>query len=294
MVSTGNLLIFFLALLCLSQSGNIAKFSNASIEVLGFWRLLIAGLITSAYAGYSYIKSIRQDKMAPDGFLSFQKLPLIGFSGFLFFTHLWTYKYAAQNTLIAHSMILFALNPLWTALVAEKLVGDKVSSNVKIASAVGFTGIVLIALSNEQSGQSYFWGNLAALLSGLLYSAYFLTSKKSRLETNNVYFIPLLFLTAAIFFGLTGVTLGKDFFPQDPRFWWSVTALIAFPTLIGHASMIYLVKRLNINWLSSGKLIEVPLATVVAFLVFDQSLSPMTLVAFCLTAISVYLLYRKS
>ncbi len=290
MVTSRDLLIFFLALLSLSQSGNIAKFSNASVEVLGFWRLFIAGLLALLYALYIYTRTPQSSRPS----LRFSRDPLVLVSGLLFFVHLWTYKFSAQNTTIAHSMILFALNPLWTALVSQRLVQDKVSIHVKLASVVGFLGIALIALSFENQRSSNLWGNLAALLSGFFYSAYFLASKKSRKEVDNVYFLPVLFLVTSLLFGITGVFRDQNFFPSDSRFWPSVAALIIFPTFIGHASMIYLVKRININWLSSGKLIEVPLASLVAFFAFGQSLSAATLLAFGFTAVSIYLLFRKT
>lgn len=285
-----DLLIFFLALLTLSQSGNIAKYSNASVEILGFWRLFIAGILAAVFAFYTYQKA-KPPRINP---LHWNRLPWLCASGVLFFIHLWTYKFSAQNTTIAHSMTLFALNPLWTALVSERLLQDKVSTNVKLATGVGFISIVLIAMSYNTQGPSHFMGNLSALASGFFYSAYFIMSKKNRRETENIYFLPILFLVASGLFGITGFLRNQNFFPEDPRFWPCVAALIVFPTFIGHASMIYLVKKLNINWLSSGKLIEVPLASLVAFFAFGQSLNSLTLLAFGFTAISIYLLYKKT
>lgn len=283
--------LFFFALLSLSQSGNIAKYSGADVEILGFWRLMIAALIATGY-GF-YVKSKEPNALIQLKLPNDKNLKWIVISGFLFFVHLWTYKYSAQNTLIAHSMILFALNPLWTAIIAPRFLGDKLHPNVKFAFAFGFLGIVIIALSYPKNAEPHILGNLSALLSGFFYSLYFMSSKKARSETENVIFVPLLFFIASIGFGITGLIKNLDFFPTNQQFWLSIFALIAFPTFVGHSSMVYLVKKVNVNWLSCGKLIEVPLAAIVAYFAFGQELTISMFIAFGLAGASVFLLFKK-
>ncbi len=114
-----HLLIYFISIFCLSQSALWVKWTHAPIETLGFWRLGLAFVILFLY-------------FRPKDFLRKQpfhmrSLVFAILAGVFFFAHLWTYKYAALNTRIANSMIIFSTNPIYTALASVLFFREKIS-----------------------------------------------------------------------------------------------------------------------------------------------------------------------
>ena len=110
-------LVFAFSLLCLSMSSIIIRFSEVPINIFGFWRLLIASVIVFLIYKMKLTRLFDKNKKLNtskkinlrDGFL------LIVLGG-IFFSHLWTFFYAAKNTKIANAMIIYSVNPLFTAL----------------------------------------------------------------------------------------------------------------------------------------------------------------------------------
>jgi drug/metabolite transporter (DMT)-like permease len=213
----------------------------------------------------------------------------------LFFGHIWTYSYGAQKTSVAAAMILFSLNPLFTALASSKLVGDSVHPKVKWAMFFGFLALFLLFSEKHDPNDISFWGNVSAFASAILFSGYLLTSKMVRQKTNNISFTTLMYLVCALWFFVfmiaTTDPAQENWVPIESSFWTAILALILFPTFLGHALFSYLLKDFNINWMSCGKLLEPGLASIVAYFVFSESPSVAVNLSFVFTAGAVLLLY---
>jgi drug/metabolite transporter (DMT)-like permease len=279
-------LYYFIALFSLSQAANLIRWAEASALVIGFWRLLGASLCMLALLIWSRRKQ---------SFVKFARtLPAkktLFVCGSLFFAHLWTYFYAAQNTSISAAMILFSLNPLFTALLSAKLVGDHVAPKVKWAMLLGFAGLLLLMSETSSPSAPTFWGNLSAFASALLFSGYLLSSKMARKKMDNLSFTTAIYAVCAFWFFVFMAWTETSWHPSHDHFWPAILALILFPTLLGHALFSYLLKDLNINWMSCGKLLEPGVASLVAFFAFGERPSLMAGMAFGFTAAAVLLLY---
>ncbi|PIS10827.1 MAG: hypothetical protein COT73_07255, partial [Bdellovibrio sp. CG10_big_fil_rev_8_21_14_0_10_47_8] len=131
-----NTLLFFVAIVSLSQAANLVRLAQAPALMIGFWRLLGAGLIMF---GLKWLNSRRQNQ-------SFLEYPpretwrWTFLSGSLFFVHLWTFFVAAQTTSIATCMILFASNPIFTAIGSWIFLKDRFEKRHGVAFALAFTG----------------------------------------------------------------------------------------------------------------------------------------------------------
>lgn len=279
-----NYLLFALSLLSLSQAANLIRYAQAPALMIGTWRL----------AGAAALMGMLLLVKNPAGFrrsLSTLRNPIVLIAGSFFFSHLWTYFWAVQNTTIAAAMILFATNPLMTALWSKVLVHDTPHPRLGIAWLFGFAGLVLLLWERWNAAHMSFLGNLSAIASAALYSGYILTSKMGRKNIDNVTFTTGIYTVAAVGFFLAAFLRDVPLLDYPSFTWWTILALIAFPTLLGHAVFTYLLKFLNINWMSCGKLLEPAVAAFVAFFLFGEQITPWTLGAFVLTGIAVAILY---
>jgi drug/metabolite transporter (DMT)-like permease len=277
-------LLFLIALTTLSSSPLFVKWSEASIEFLGFWRLTIAGLLFFLFVSFK-----RGPRSLLSGPLKSWLWPAL--SGLFFFLHLWTYVAAAKTTSVAHLMILFATNPIFTVAGAAFFFQEKLRKRVVVAYPLAFLGLWILVGEKVSYAPDSRFGDIMAVLSAVLHSGYLLCSKKARVRFDNFSFSIALYWTAGLLFGalalLRGVPLESTTFPA----WGAVAGLILFPTFLGHALMTQLVNKMDLSVLSCGKLLEPGISTVMAYFLFGETISLRTLAAFALTGTSVLILF---
>lgn len=260
-----NYWLYFLSIFALSQASILTRWSQASIEVLGFWRLLIAvGLLRLLYMPREFFSLPRKLKVGL----------YVLVSGIFLYLHFWTFFYAAQNTSIANTAILFCLNPLTTSAVAWLFLKDKITVKIGLSFVFGLCSVVVLFLPHVQGSDGNRFADLCALVSALFYSIYIVAGKKGQLENiSGAQFTSLTFLVAALLF-LVHVLFTAGPAPLvelSGRAWVAIALLTLVPTLLGHALFLKLSRTLNINWMSTGKLFEPPLAALGAFVVFHQA-----------------------
>jgi drug/metabolite transporter (DMT)-like permease len=280
-----HLALYLFALLSLSQAGNLARFAAAPPEVLGFWRLLGACLVMLIFvATRRDYKALAKEWRGRNLFFSI-------FSGVFFYLHLWTYKFGAQNTSIANLMILFSTNPIFTALFSTVTMNEKLQKRVILSYFFSIIGVYLLLHHNFHFQSQSLGGDIAALCSAFLYSMYLLTGKQARRKMTTPAYTVFVYGIAAILFFLTVIWRQVSFVDYPVTASIGVIALIVFPTLLGHALFSYLLNYFNVNWMSTGKLLEPVLATVVAFYAFNESISRQAGLAYIFTALAVLILF---
>jgi drug/metabolite transporter (DMT)-like permease len=280
-----HIFLYSLAIFSLSQSAHWVRWSGAPVTQLGFWRLLLAALIWLPFVKKNEVKTFFKAEN--------QRLILWAVSaGVLLFLHLWTFQFAAQHTRIANQMILFSSNPLWTAALTLFLFREKLSWSTGLAYALSVSGILMLVFHQLKFDQQTLTGDGVALLSALLYSAYFISSREARHKLSNPLFSSLLFAVAAIGFAIANSVLGIDLLPSfsADKTWIAILGLTLVSTMLGHSLFVYLVKYLNINWMSCGKLAEPLLASITAYFLFQETIPALALGAFALTASGVFVL----
>lgn len=280
-------IIYVVSIISLSQSSVLIKLSQVPPDALGFWRLLGASLVLLGFRlalGNSLTDTLRNIK---------NNARWVMLTGVFFFLHLWSYSYSAQNTSIAHCMILFALNPLFTAIGAKIAFNEPLEKNVAISYLFAFAGLYFLLQSRLNLGTDTWKGEVCALVSGLLYSIYTLFSKHSRSQMNNWNFSVGVYFVGALCFFATTLTLDTPLTGYSSTGWISIVGTIIIPTFLGHALFTYLMNYLNINWMSCGKLLEPTLSAFVAFLVFHETITLNTVFAFALTTTAVLFLFFR-
>ncbi|MGZ5280382.1 MAG: DMT family transporter, partial [Pseudobdellovibrionaceae bacterium] len=198
--------------------------------------------------------------------------------------------YAAQNTSIANCMVIFATNPIFTALGAWIFLKDRFENRYALAFLFAFSGVAFL-FSDHMSWDTARIGDFSALVSAFFFSIYILASKKARLQMNTEQFTWIIYSLATALFFISGLNLNVQWTGYPDHTWWAIAGTILFPTLLGHVLFTHLLKFFNINWLSCGKLAEPALSAAVAFLAFHETLKMDAIIAFALTALAVLILF---
>lgn len=281
-----HIFLYFLALLSLSTASIWAKLNHMAPEVLGFYRMFGAGIIL-----FTYLFIRRNFKSLKLDFKFDSSMYWALGSAFFFFLHLWTYKYASKNTLVSNMMILFATNPIWASLGGQIFFKENIKPRVILAYMLAVIGVFILVAQNLQLSSDNHLGNISALVSAFFYAGYMLTSKKARLHMNNEQYALIQYSITALLFLLASFFTGANLTGYDSISWGSVLGLILIPTFLGHFSFTYLVKHMNLGFMTCGKLIEPVIATMIAYLTFGEAIGINALYAFFFTGLSVIVLF---
>lgn len=278
-----HILLYFLAILSLSTSPNWAKLNEMPAEVLGFYRLGLAFLILSVLMSFRPKKILNFKLNTPNS------IALI--SGLLFFLHLWTYKFAAKNTTIANTMILFAANPIWSSIGGVLIFKETIKKRLIVSYFVSFLGLFWLVSQDFSFKIENYSGNIAALISSLFFAGYMLSGKKARTQLSNDQYVIIQYGSCALLFLITALVRQSSFTGYSSVSWLSVLGLVLFPTFLGHYLMTYLLKYFDIGLLTCGKLIEPALAALMAYFIFNEQLSDHAWISFALVSTSTLLLF---
>lgn len=275
-------LLYFTALFALSTAAIWAKLNQMPVEVLGFYRLGLAATLLGVFVLIR--KPLRKPKFSPNA------LWIIG-SGFFFFLHLWTYKYAAKNTSVSNMMIIFSSNPIWASMGAIAFFGEKLSKRLILAYLLGLAGVYLLVTHELSVGNGSHIGDSSAVLSAVFYAAYMLTGKKARNYFDNTYYALIQFTVCALCFGICVLATGAPVTGYSDISWVAVSGLVLFTTFLGHFSLTYLVKHMDLSMMTTGKLIEPIIASVLAYFIFREAISRNAWISFALTGSAVLILF---
>lgn len=277
-----HILLYFIALLSLSTSSNWAKLNQMPAEVLGFWRLTIAGVLLSIWV--FGIKKIPFPKLE-------KKFFWIVLAGTFFFAHLFTYKYAAKHTSIANTMILFSTNPVWATIGSILFFNEKLTARVIFAYILASLGVFTLVYNQMHFQEATLNGDVSAFVSAALYSCFMLAGKKARNEYSNLVFSSVNYLTCAFWFFVTTLLTAQSFTGYSGISWVAVAGQVLLPTFLGHFLFTYLVQHMNLSLMTCGKLIEPVFAAIIAYFLFHETLRTEAYVAFALTSLALLALF---
>ncbi len=274
--------LYFFALISLSTSPTWVKLSHMPVDVLGFWRLTIASIILCLWVFVFQRQKLPRFE---------RKFLWVLVSGFFFFTHLWTYTFAAKNTSIANTMIFFSTNPVWTTLASIFIFKESFTTRLALAYTLAITGIIILVSNQFFIASTGLSGDLSAIASAILFSAYVLTGKQARKYYSNAVYSCFQYLTCGLCFFMTVVLKDHALTGYDSVSWVAVFGLVLLPTLFGHLSFSYLMNWMNLSLMSCGKLIEPVLASILAYYIFAETLSLQAIIAFVFTFFSLLVLF---
>jgi len=254
-------------------------------EVLGFWRMFIAAVLLTGWV--FWYKKMPWPKFE-------KKLWWLVLSGVFFFLHLWSYKYAAKNTSIANTMILFSTNPVWATAGSILLFNEKLTFRVILAYILAIVGIVILLYKQMHFHGQTLNGDMSALISALFYSAFMLAGKKSRQLYPNLIVSNLQYVVCAFLFLIVSFVINDSLAGYDRISWTAVIGQVLIPTFLGHFLMTYLVQYMDLSLMTCGKLVEPIFAAIIAYFVFNETLHSESYIAFGLTATALLILFWPS
>ena len=207
--------VLSVALLGLGPS--IVKLVDMAEMAFVFWRLIAAAVI------YAVVL------LAVGSRVTWEDLRRSALGGVVFGVNLIFFIFAMRRTSAVNAVIIAALQPAVLLVAGSRLFGERPHRSVYGWSILAFAGVVLAMVSADASGAATRWGDFLALITMLLFSAYYVISKRARAEMDSsTYQLALTLVSTAtvvpfvlVFEGSVAVPGGDD--------WWLVMAMAAGP-----------------------------------------------------------------
>ncbi|MHA1199162.1 MAG: DMT family transporter [Candidatus Heimdallarchaeaceae archaeon] len=290
----------FIAIISVSFSAIIVVYligKGVPPEITAMYRTLFAGIGALIFSLYKKkIKWIGEKT-------TLSRYHWILLSGLLLAVHFATWFISLNYVKVAISTTMVDTVPIFLALFGFIFFKEKIKAAGIIGIIIAFTGGVLLAFFSDDAGSTHsnlLLGIMFSLIGALTVTFYFLIGKKILKDSPLWPYFALVNLSSGIFLLFYNLIRGYEFFRfQDPALVFGLLILSALgPSLIGHATYNYSLRKLPAYVVGVAILGEPIGATILGVLIFPftQTPDPITilfaviiLLGIVLTSVSQYL-----
>ena len=184
-----------LAVVSVSFSAIFISWSTSPFITIALYRLALASLILAPFAFLDRRRPLR-------GILRKDALVMIGV-GAILATHftLWigSLKIEGVSVSVASSVILVTSHPLLVGVLSHYVLKERLNAWMALGIALGFSGVVVIAVADSTARSGSGIGDLLAFTGGIAAGFYFLAGRRLRQR------VPLLAYAFVVYVSATGV-----------------------------------------------------------------------------------------
>ncbi len=184
-------LSLFGGILALSFSSLFVRWADAPGVMTSCYRMLLATLFLFPI----FFRNVRKQ-----GFPS-ARLLIFPFLGGLFTTldhGFWST--AIERTFVANATLLNNISPLWVALVAVFLWGERLNGKFWLGLVFTLCGAAIVLSSDFVKHPQFSSGDILAIISSVFYAGYFLVTQKGRAKLDTITYIWLMELMSGLMF----------------------------------------------------------------------------------------------
>ncbi len=267
--------------LAVSQSGNIIRIGAAHPVAIAAWRLGISTVLLALLG--------RRQLLTLSG-LTGRELIMLALSGIALAVHFFTWIAAVQSTTVANAAIFFSINPVFVALAAFFIYGERVGWKLVAAIGLGLAGVAVIGLDDLDLNPEHLAGDIWAVACAALFTVYFMLGKRLRRALPTHAYVTGVYGVAALVGFACLPFFGEPFFDYDSRTWLCFVLMALLPTMIGHTAFNNALRYIRAGWLSAVTLVEPLLAGIVAYFAWGEGLTYRVAAGYLLICMSVIVL----
>lgn len=221
-----------------------------------------------------------------------RRLPLASlrwgwFAGIALALHFATWITSLNHTSVTNSVVLVATAPIFVALGARFIFGEKAQTWLYWGLLLAFAGATLITVQENASGSTSLWGNLLAIAGALFAGIYFLIGRKLRQHMDTAPYVMLCYTSAAVLLLLAALLTRSPLTGYSWQTYATFLGLALIPQVIGHTSFNWALKHLSAPTVSIAMLSEPVGASLLAILFLNEQIGAVTLLGGTLTLIGV-------
>ena len=233
--------------------------------VISFYRLWWSFLLFGTFS----LASVRRHFWQLKG-LSGSHFVLVFIAGAMLALHFATWIASLQFTTVAQSLVLESTHPVFAVWFSRIWLKEKSSYRTGIAVAVTLVGIFLIGGHDLTFAPGYFIGDMLALISAVFVTFYLLIARYLRGHIDLSPYLLMVYGSATLVLLLLNLSAGHELI----RYTWTVHLfmfLLAMgPTGVGHSLINWAARRIQVYKINLMLLGELILASLLAYLFFQE------------------------
>lgn len=267
--------------IAISCAAILIRWCDAPPLTIAFYRLCFASLFFWITSNAASRAALRQ--------LSLTQLRWGWLAGIALALHFATWITSLNHTSVTNSVVLVSTVPIFVALGARLILGEKAHALLYWGLALAFVGVTLITLQESAGGPNSLWGNLLAVAGALFAGIYFLIGRKLRRQIDTAPYVMLCYASAALLLLLAAWSTRSPLTGYSWQTYATFLGIALIPQVIGHTSFNWALKHLSAPTVSIAMLSEPIGASLLAVLFLEEKISAMTMLGGSLTLIGVSL-----
>jgi drug/metabolite transporter (DMT)-like permease len=213
--------------------------------------------------------------------------------GILFAANIALFFEALHRSSVANVTLITSIQPALVFLVARRLFKERITAWDVGWTAASLGGIALVVAGSASSPGWHPSGDALAFASILIWTVFFLASKRIRSTTGTIEYFTSVLVVAAV--ALTPVMFlrGDSFFDPVARDWWLIVVVAIGPGTGGHLLVTWAHRLVDVS-LSSVISVGQPIVAAAGAAIFlDEKLVALQVVGGIVTIASVIAVVRR-
>jgi len=226
-----------LGVVAVSFSAVLIREADAPALTIALYRNLIATLLLLPFALGRHRAELRS--------LTPRQLWWGFAAGAMLALHFATWIPSLNYTSVAASVVLVTTQPLWTALGARLLYGERLQPRTLGGIVIALAGTLVIAGGDiAVSGRAAF-GDLLATIGAITAAAYFLIGRNLRQDLSLVPYVTVVYATCTVLLVPAVAISGSQAWGFPARTWGLFLLMALVPQILGHTVFNYLLRWMD-------------------------------------------------
>ena len=259
------------------------RLAGAPALAVAFWRCLLGVAILLPPA------LVRGDRF-PQGRTLYVGIA----SGVALGAHFGFWISSLDFTSVAASVVLVSNTPVFVAVLAYLVLGEKTTPLSFVGILVALAGTAVIA-QDGSVGSAALFGNALALLGAVTFTVYVLIGRSQRSAAEPVGVLPysiVLYSAAALALLPVALLSGDRLWGYSGETWLWLAAIAVGPQIMGHTVFNWALRYVEASVISGTVLAEPVLAAVLAWLVLSEKPGSATILGGVIVLAGILLLLR--
>jgi drug/metabolite transporter (DMT)-like permease len=249
------------AVVGVSMSGPLTAMVAAPVLAIAFWR--------NAAGAATLVPVLLTRERATLRGLRVRDLRSSVLAGLFVAAHFAAWLPSLSMTTVAASTALVTTTPVWTALAA-RLTGVRLPSAVWWGLALAVLGAALIAGVDLTVSREALLGDGLAVLGAIFAGGYVLAGARARQRLATSAYAVVAYSTCALASAAAAVLFDVPLAGFSTRDWLLIAAITVCAQLLGHTLLNLVLSSVGPTVVSLAILLEVPGASLVAFVLLDE------------------------
>lgn len=254
---------------CIAFAPIFVRFSELGPSATGFQRMLL-----SLPFFWFWSRKEREGEGREDRAGSWPTAWVV-FSGLAFAGDLGVWHWSIKYTTVAHATLLANFAPVLVTLATWLFFSEPVRREFVAGMALALAGAVCLVGASFEFGGTRLFGDLLGLLTAFFYAAYIVAVKEARRSLGPAELLLVSSLVSCLGLGAMAVASGEALWPATGRGFLAVAGLALVSQVAGQGLIAWGLAALPASFSSVTLLVQPAGATILAWLLFDEALTPL-------------------